>query len=177
MLWLPLLCYYTWINSTFYWTLLLTSFIQAYGRCLCSPCHQRSMRAERYSSLCHVPYFQLAEAITDLLDNLELSFGAWWKHPLTLLFLFEFGSRELTATIRFLELITVIPFQELIHELDTTLTELFQVSWCKCEFALQFVKCLAVILVMVNVVANSPLHSYFSFRTSLVLRLDSEKPP
>lgn len=34
------------------------------------------MRAERYSSLCHVPYFQLAEAITDLLDNLELCFGA-----------------------------------------------------------------------------------------------------
>lgn len=56
-------------------------------------------------------------------------------------------------------------------------SELFQVSWCKCEFALQFVNCLAVVLVMVNVVANSPLHSYFCFKTSLAVRLDSEKPP
>lgn len=55
----------------------------------------------------------------------------------------------------FLELITAIPFQALKNELDTTLSELFQVPWCKSDFALQFVKCLAVILVMVNVVANS----------------------
>lgn len=46
-------------------------FIQPHGRHLSSPRHQRSMTAERHSSVCHVPYLQLAEAITDLLDNLE----------------------------------------------------------------------------------------------------------
>lgn len=35
----------------------------------------KSMRAERHSSLCHVPYLRLAGATADLLHNLEPYLG------------------------------------------------------------------------------------------------------
>lgn len=71
MSWLSLLCYYTWINSNFLLNIACYMFIQPHGRHLSSAWHQRNMRAERHSSACQVPYLQLAEAIIDLLDNLD----------------------------------------------------------------------------------------------------------